>query len=93
MDVNRAIRLAVNTGEVNFGVNEAYNNIKEGRARLLIVSKNCPELEFKQNKYEEIPIYHFKGNNHDLGSAAGKPFAVSTITVIDPGESNILSLV
>lgn len=92
MDVNRAIRLAVNTGETVFGIKEAKKSVQEGKAQMLIVAKNCPEEDFKGDEYEDIPVYHFRSNNHDLGSAAGKPFAVSTLTVIEPGESNILSL-
>ncbi len=93
MDINREIRLAVNTGETKLGVKEALKNIDEGRVNMLIVAKNCPESAFKNDEYQGIPIYHFKGSNHELGSTAGKPFTVSTITVIDPGESDILSVV
>lgn len=92
MDINREIRVAVNTGEVNFGVKEAKDNIEEGNAKLLIVANNCPEEDFMGNEYEDVPIYHFNGMNKDLGSAAGKPFAISTLVVIDSGDSNILSL-
>ena len=92
MDINREIRVAVNTGKVSFGVNEAKDNVNEGNAELLIVANNCPEEEFDGNEYEGVPIYHYKGINKDLGSAAGKPFAISTLTVMDSGESNILSL-
>jgi ribosomal protein L30E len=30
--------------------------------------------------------------NRELGIASGKPFSVSTITVLDAGESELLSL-
>lgn len=92
MDINREIRVAVNTGEVSFGIKEAKDNVEEGNAKLLIVANNCPEEEFNGNEYNEVPIYHYKGINKDLGSAAGKPFAISTLAIMDSGDSNILSL-
>lgn len=92
MDINREIRVAVNTGDVSFGIKEAKDNVEEGSAKLLIVANNCPEEEFDSNEYKEVPIYHYSGINKDLGSAAGKPFAISALTVMDSGDSNILSL-
>ncbi len=93
MDVNRAIRLAVNTGQTVSGVKEARRAAEEKKAKLIITASNCPESEFKSKKFRGIPIYSFKGNNHDLGSAAGKPFSISALTVIKPGESSILSVI
>ncbi len=93
MDINREIRLAVNTGETSLGIKEGIKNIEDGQVKMLIVAKNCPEQKFKGDEYKGVPIYQFKGNNHDLGSTAGKPFTVSTIAVMDPGESDILSLI
>ncbi len=93
MDINREIRLAVNTGEASLGIKEVKKNVKDGKVKMLIVAKNCPEPSFKEKEYEGVPIYNFKGNNHELGSTAGKPFTVSSIAVMDPGESDILTLV
>lgn len=92
MDVKRAIRLAVNTGETTFGMKEAKKKIEEGDAKMLVVAENCPEDSFKEDEYQGVPIYHFSGNNHELGSAAGKPFTTSVITITEQGNSNILSL-
>ncbi len=92
MDVNRAIRLAVNTGETVFGIKEVKKKAESGEAKMIIVSKNCPEPKFKRKKYKKVPLYVFNGNNQDLGSAAGKPFTISAIGILKPGESEILSL-
>ncbi len=93
MDVNREIRMAVNTGEVDFGLKEAKENAEEDDCELLIVASNCPDDSLKDSKeYEGVPIYVYRGNNQQLGSAAGKPFAVSAISIKDGGNSNIFSL-
>ncbi len=93
MDVNRAIRLVVNTGRTVFGTKEVKCAAEKKEAKLIIVANNCPDKELKRKKYKRIDIYRYKGNGHDLGSAAGKPFSMSTLAVIEPGESSILSLI
>ncbi len=92
MDVNREIRLAVNTGETVLGVKESKEAAASGEAKLVIVSKKCPEKKFEGDEYEGVQVYHYKGTNKQLGSAAGKPFSVSALTVISSGESTILSV-
>ncbi len=92
MDVRREIRVAVNTGEATFGVKEALENLDEGNAEMLIVARNCPEEKFSGEEYEDVPIYHFRGTNQELGSTVGKPFAISTIAILDSGQSNVTSL-
>ncbi|MFP4001728.1 MAG: 50S ribosomal protein L30e [Thermoplasmata archaeon] len=93
MDVNREIRMAVNTGSVDFGVKEAKENADNDECKLLIVASNCPdESLLESDEYNGVPIYEYRGNNQQLGSAAGKPFAVSTLSIKDAGNSNVLSL-
>lgn len=92
MDINREIRLAVNTGEVSFGMKEAKKNVEDDEGELLIVSRNIPDESFQGDEYEGAPIYHYEGTNHELGSAAGKPFTTLVLTIIESGESDILSL-
>ncbi len=93
MDVKREIRVAINTGDVDLGFKEAMKNVEEDKCKLLIVASNCPEEKLTGNDdIDGVPIYHFKGNNQNLGSSAGKPFAISVLSVKDPGESNILSV-
>ncbi len=93
MDVNRAIRIAVNTGKTVFGVKEVKSAAKKGEAKLIVVADNCPEKELKRKRYKKVNIHAYRGNGHELGSMAGKPFSISALAVIEPGESNILSLI
>jgi len=71
-------------------VEQAKKAAEKGEAKLIIVTSNCPEELFMEKKYGKAPIYHFKGSNSELGAACGKPFAVSALTIIDAGESDIL---
>ena len=93
MDINKALRAAVATGKVYFGVNEAKKAIKAGQAKLIIVSSNCPNNFIDElNNIKKISRYTFKGTNTELGSTCGKPFPISVLTVIKPGKSNIMQL-
>jgi large subunit ribosomal protein L30e len=93
MDINKALRSAVSTGKVYFGINETKKAIKAGKAKLVIISSNCPKDYIEDiNKLKKVSTYNFKGSNQDLGSVCGKPFPVSVLSVIKPGKSNILQL-
>lgn len=93
MDFNLSLRKAIKTGNVILGRNETEYSIQQGTARLIILAKNSPE-SFKERvaQKEGLPVYTFEGSSMQLGKACGKPFLVSALAVIDPGESDILSL-
>jgi large subunit ribosomal protein L30e len=91
IDLGRALKTAISTGKVVFGVQQAEKAVKSGEAKLLVVSNNCPS-EFLMSKTHNIPVHVYDGTNMDLGALAGKPFSVSAMAIIDKGTSNILSL-
>lgn len=37
-------------------------------------------------------VHHYSGTNSDLGTACGKYFRASCITIIDAGDSDIINL-
>jgi len=97
MDIKKSLRLAVDSGKVEFGVNKAKKLIANGEAKLIIISNDCPvetknEVQRKA-KLAAIPIYHIDEKASLLGSSCGKPFVVSVLAIVDPGNSDILELV
>lgn len=92
MDLNKSLRLAIDTGKVSVGANQSNKAITTGTAKLVILSSNCPEETRDAAKSGETPVYSFSGNNAVLGAACGKPFPVSIIAILDGGKSDILSL-
>lgn len=38
-------------------------------------------------------VHNYSGDNNDLGTACGKFFRVSTLAIIDPGDSDIIRTV
>ena len=97
MDVDRGIRVAVDTGNVTLGSKKTIQALKLGKGKLVIIAENCPqevtEDVMQYSQLSEIPVYTFKGSSVDLGSVCGKPFTVATMIVTDPGDSTILEIV
>ena len=89
--------MAINTGGVHIGSKVALREMRRGRARIAILSSNCPEetRETIENygRLSETPVLRHKKDSLDLGVLCGKPFPVSTIVVSDPGDSKILDIV
>jgi large subunit ribosomal protein L30e len=93
MDINKALRSAISTGKVYFGIEEAKKALKKGEAKLLIISSNCPDPFLDEvGKYKKASKYKFNGTNTELGSACGKLFPIAVLTVVKPGKSNIMQL-
>ncbi|MDY6964959.1 MAG: 50S ribosomal protein L30e [Halobacteriota archaeon] len=92
MDLNKTLRSAIRTGEVLLGSNETVDSVKNKKAKLVILASNSPASVEKAIEGEDVPVFEYPGGSGDLGSACGKPFSVAALAVIDPGESEILSL-
>lgn len=94
--ISRAIRQCVDSGKVEFGSNRGIKRSLAGKAKLVIISKNCPESIAQDIisfcKLSSIPLLRFEGTSIDLGTVAGKPYPVSVLAVIDPGNSGIVEL-
>lgn len=96
MDVNKQIRMAVKTGKVDFGSKTAMSSASLGRAKLLILAKNCPQ-DYRDNivhdaEQSQIPIYVYQGNSLDLGALCERPFPVASMVIREPGDSEVLKL-
>jgi large subunit ribosomal protein L30e len=93
MDFNVSLRRAIKTGEVILGQNKTEHCINEGRAQMVVIAGNCPE-NYKESltSKTDLFVYTYEGSSVQLGKACGKPFMVSALAVVDPGESDLLSL-
>lgn len=94
-DLNVDIRLAVDSGETALGENKAVEAIRKNSAKVVVVaSKNKNETVqdvMHMAKLSNIKVLVFEGTSMELGSVCGKPYSVSVLSVIEPGNSNILS--
>ncbi|MBF4469589.1 MAG: 50S ribosomal protein L30e [Methanobrevibacter arboriphilus] len=97
MDVDRGIRVAVDTGDVTLGSEKSIQSLKLGKGQLVVVAQNSPneileDVEY-YSKLSEIPVHTFEGTSVELGSVCGKPFTVATLVINDPGDSTILEII
>jgi large subunit ribosomal protein L30e len=91
MDMNRALRQVVQTGEVHFGVRQAKKALKDRTAQLIVVPENIPDQTLDELRtVSKVPLVRFAGTNFELGTICGKPFSVSALTVIETGDSEIM---
>jgi len=96
IDVNKAIATAVKTGKVSFGANAALQNAKSGKAKMIILSANCPksikdEIEYNC-KLSNVPVMMFRGTSMDLATVCNKPFVISALSIRETGDSDILKV-
>jgi len=90
MDEAMAVRQAVDTGDVSIGARSTEKALKRKTAKMIVVSTNCPDYPWMKDV--NVRVHKFKGNSLDLGAACGKPYSISVIAIVNPGESSILSL-
>jgi large subunit ribosomal protein L30e len=79
------------------GSKQAIRELRRGRAKMAIISSNCPE-EMKESiknygRLGNISIWNHDKDSVDLGMLCGKPYPVSAIVINDPGDSRILDTV
>ncbi len=93
MDIVKELKTAIKTGKVETGYKVSLKLISKKRVKALILASNAPEevvAKVMAVAGEGIPIHHFPGSSWDLGGLCGKPFPVSTVSIIEPGESSLL---
>ena len=82
MDVDRGIRVAVDTGDVTLGSEKSIQSLKLGKGQLVVVASNAPKEILEDVEYyanlSEIPSLVYDGTT------------VATLIVNDPGDSTIL---
>ena len=92
MDFNMSLLRALKTGSVVLGPVRTEKCAREGRARMIVVAGNCPaKIKTRITENKNSFIHTFEGSSTVLGNVCGKPFSVSTLAIVNPGESDILS--
>ena len=97
-DIDMNIKVAYKTGKIIYGKNTVLKELRKDAFKMLILANNCPkELVSQLNYYNKLGdnklfFHKYKGSSHELGLACAKPYWISVIGVIDPGDSELLSL-
>ena len=94
-NVAAKLALVMKSGKVSLGYKSTLKQLRNGKAKAILVANNCPPLRRSEIEYfamlTKTILHHFSGNNKSLGTACGKFFNVSVMTVTEGGDSDLLT--
>jgi large subunit ribosomal protein L30e len=93
-DLKDELTGVMKTGKVVLGSKRVVKTLLTGNLKLIILSSNCPDDVREELMYyirlSKTPYDIITDDSIELGSICGKPFPISTIGIVDEGESDIL---
>ena len=92
--INSRLALVMKSGKYTLGLRSTLKTLRQGKAKLVIIATNTPQLRKSEIEYyamlAKTGVHHYTGNNIELGTACGKYFRVSVLSITDPGDSDII---
>merc|ERR1711907_572827 len=92
--INQKLALVMKSGKYVLGYKTTLKALRSGKAKLVILASNTPPLRKSEIEYyallSKTLVEHYKGDNIALGTACGKYFRVCTLSITDPGDSDII---
>ncbi|XP_065062991.1 large ribosomal subunit protein eL30-like [Rhopilema esculentum] len=92
--INTRLALVMKSGKYTLGYRSTLKTLRQGKAKLVIIASNTPQLRKSEIEYyamlAKTGVHHYTGNNIELGTACGKYFRVSVLSITDPGDSDII---
>lgn len=85
-DVETIVRSALKSGKYYLGIRRTIKALKKGEAKVVVVSKNCPEEFLNEIKKFSVPVFVFEGTNMQLGEFCRKPFSISSMAILENVE-------
>merc|ERR1711915_1098663 len=76
--INSRLALVMKSGKYALGMKQSLKSLRQGKAKLIIIASNCPQLRKSEIEYYSMlaktGVHHYNGNNIELGTACGKYF-------------------
>jgi len=92
--INSRLALVMKSGKYCLGLRQTLKTLRQGKSKLVIIANNTPPLRKSEIEYyamlAKTGVHHYTGNNIELGTACGKYFRVCTLSITDPGDSDII---
>lgn len=92
--INDRLSLVMRSGKYTLGRRTALKTLRSGKSQLVLIANNCPPLEKSMIEYyamlAKTGVHHFSGSNIELGTACGRYYRVSVMSITDPGDSDII---
>mmetsp|Transcript_21987 Transcript_21987/g.32116 ORF Transcript_21987/g.32116 Transcript_21987/m.32116 type:complete len:97 (-) Transcript_21987:57-347(-) len=93
--MNSRIKLVMKSGKASLGYKAALKCIRKSKGKMILIANNCPPLRKSEVEYlamlSKTKVHHYTGDNTALGTACGKHFNCSVLTITDGGDSDILT--
>jgi large subunit ribosomal protein L30e len=94
--VNSKLALVMKSGKAVLGYKSTLKSLRRGNLKAIFVASNTPSIVKAEINYYALlantNVYHYTGNNIDLGSACGRYHRVAVLGISDAGDSDILTL-
>merc|ERR1712008_40940 len=92
--INSRLALVMKSGKYFLGYKQTLKTLRSGKSKRVIIANNTPPLRKSEIEYyamlAKTGVHHYSGNNIELGTACGKYFRVCTLSITDPGDSDII---
>merc|ERR1711879_954602 len=92
--INSRLQLVMKSGKYCLGYRQTLRKLRASKGKLISLSSNTPALRRSEIEYyamlAKTGAHHYSGNNIELGTACGKYFRVATLSITDPGDSDII---
>merc|ERR1719379_2217503 len=92
--INSKLQLVMKSGRVLLGYKSTLKSLRQGKSKLILISSNCPRLRKSEIEYyamlAKTSVHHYSGNNITLGTACGKMYRTSVLSITDVGDSDII---
>mmetsp|Transcript_16509 Transcript_16509/g.25902 ORF Transcript_16509/g.25902 Transcript_16509/m.25902 type:complete len:135 (-) Transcript_16509:55-459(-) len=93
--MNSRLKLVMKSGKAILGYKSGVKGLRTGKSKMVLIASNCPPLRKSEVEYlamlAKIQVHHYSGDNTELGTACGKLFNCSVVSILDGGDSDILS--
>lgn len=93
--MNSRLKLVMKSGKAVLGYKAAVKSLRKGKGKLILIASNCPPLRKSEVEYlamlAKTQVHHYAGDNTALGTACGQFFNCSVLSIIDGGDSDILT--
>ena len=94
--MNSKLQLVVKSGKYTLGYKTVLKTLRSGKSKMILICNNAPPLRKSEIEYYSMlakcHVVHYEGNNVELGRACGHLYRVSCMCIVDPGDSDILSV-
>lgn len=93
--MNSRLKLVMKSGKAILGYKESLKALRRQKSKMILISSNCPPLRKAEIEYmamlAKTQVHHYSGDNTALGTACGKFYNCSVLSIMDAGDSDILT--